>query len=172
MAGAADAARRRFAWPVGACYIPGTPHSLPHRVRALCVGRHPVIAGHIARFFGRFGLDTSAVVGVEAALCDAAAPPPSIVLCEYDLLTAQRLETWERHATLSTVPLVAVSLTRRPSEAPLLDAAGVAGFLYLPTLRDDDVRRVLAVARPPAGYALPTSFASGARSSTAASRGW
>ena len=161
--GAADAARRRFARSVGACYIPGTSHSLPHRVRALCVGRHPIIAGHIARFFGRFGLDTSAVVGVEAALGDVGAPPPSIVLCEYDLLTTQRLEAWERHATLATVPLVAVSLTRRPAEAPLLDAAGVAGFLYLPTLRDDDVRRVLAVARPPAGYALPSSFPSGAR---------
>ena len=127
-------------------------------MQALCVARHPYLAEHIARFFGRLGFATRWTVGVDQALVTAAADPPSLVLCEYDLLTTQPLDAWERHPTLATVPLVAVSLTRRPTEVNLLDVNGIEGFLYLPTLRPEDAARVLGVARPPAGYSLPSPF--------------
>ena len=138
---------------------------------ALCVARHPYLAEHIARYFGRLGFVTAWAVGVDDALRSASERPPTLVLCEYDLLAAQSLERWERHPTLAAVPLVAVSLTRRPTEVNLLDVGGIAGFLYLPTLRADDAVRVLGVAHPPAGYSLPSSFGA-AQKPAATSRGW
>jgi hypothetical protein len=140
-------------------------------VQALCVARHPYIAEHIARFFGRFGLATEWTVGVDAAMAVAAHRPPALVLCEYDLLATQPLDRWECHPTLATVPVLAVSLTRRPTEVNLLDVNGIAGFLYLPTLRREDAARVLGVARPPDGYTLPSPFGTGARPA-ASPRGW
>lgn len=73
-----------------------------------------------------------------------------------DLLGARPLERWERESRLARVPILAVSLTRRPEEALVPASEGVAGFLYLPTLRAEDARRILGVARPPAGYLFPS----------------
>ena len=127
-------------------------------MQAFCVGRHPYIAEHIARFFGRFGLATLPVVGLDGALRLVERAHPELVLCEYDLLATGPLAEWERHPTLARVPLVAVSMTRRPTEVHLLDVNGIAGFLYLPTLQAGDVARVLRIAGPPSGYSLPSSF--------------
>jgi hypothetical protein len=127
-------------------------------LRAICVGRHPFLSEHLARFFGRFGLETVAAVGLEAAARLAVAAPPDLLLCEFDLLTAGALASWEGQPGLGAVSVIGVSLTRRPEEAPLLDAHGVAGFLYLPTLRAEDARRVLRPAAPPPGYSLPRVF--------------
>jgi hypothetical protein len=66
-----------------------------------------------------------------------------VVVCEYDLLATFPLEVWERDDLLRQTPIVAVSLTRRPNEMHLLDVNSIAGFLYLPTLRADDARRIL-----------------------------
>ena len=139
-------------------------------MQALCVARHPYIAEHIARFFGRFGLETFPVVGLDGALQHAGQLRPGLVLCEYDLLATEPLAAWERHDTLARVPVVAVSLTRRPNEMHLLDVNSIAGFLYLPTLQPADVARVLGVAGPPSGYSLPSSF--GTERPTAAPNGW
>ena len=68
---------------------------------------------------------------------------PDVVVCEYDLLATFPLDVWERDSALSRTPMVAVSLTRRPNEMHLLDVNGIAGFLYLPTLRADDARHIL-----------------------------
>lgn len=135
-------------------------------MKAICVGRHPYLSEHIARFFGRLGLETVAVVGLEAAARLAATDPPDVVLCEFDLLTAGALREWERDPGLGGISVIGVSLTRRPEEVPLLDAHGVAGFLYLPTLADADARRVLRPAALPSGYTLPRVFDVGERTPT------
>ncbi|HEX5581389.1 MAG TPA: hypothetical protein VFX39_07430 [Gemmatimonadaceae bacterium] len=129
-------------------------------MRAICVGRHPYLSEHYARFFGHLGLETESVVGLEAAARIAAQAPPDLLLCEFNLLTQGALASWERDAILGTIPVIAVSLTSRPEEVPLLDAHGVAGFLYLPTLRPDVARRVLRTSGPPPGFALRSSFGS------------
>jgi hypothetical protein len=56
------------------------------------------------------------------------------------------------------VPVIAVSLTRRSDEMHLLDINNIAGFFYLPSLTDDDARRLLHAVRPSAGYSLQSSF--------------
>ena len=83
---------------------------------------------------------------------------PDIVFCEYDLLATAQLEPWERDPFLSRVPVIAVSLTRRSDEMHLLDINNIAGFFYLPTLSDDDARRLLHAVRPSAGYSLRSSL--------------
>jgi hypothetical protein len=47
---------------------------------------------------------------------------------------------------LSKTPVIAVSLTRRPQEAHLLDVNGIGGFLYLPLLDGDSAMRVINAA--------------------------
>ena len=70
-----------------------------------------------------------------------------VIICEYELLTTLSLEAWERDELLSRRPVIAVSLTRRPHEAHLLDVNGIAGFLNLPLLdRDAAVRLISAAA--------------------------
>jgi hypothetical protein len=82
---------------------------------------------------------------------------PDAVICEYDLL-AFSLPRWKDEAVLSRVPLIAVSLTRHPGEAHLLDISGLAGFLYLPALNDDDALRLLATVQQKRGGMIPHSM--------------
>lgn len=85
----------------------------------------------------------------------ARAELPDLVICDYDLLVSAPLAQWERDDTLGAVPIIAVSMTRRPEEAHLMDTNGIAGFLYLPAMDDDVIARVVYAAtmrrvRPPA----------------------
>lgn len=117
-------------------------------MRVLCVGRHRFLSEHLCRFFGELGMATVPAVGLDDAMGLTSAVEPDVIVCDYDLLATARLDDWERHAQASHVPVIAVSLTRHPGEAHLLDVNGIAGFLYLPTLQGEDARRVLsAVAR-------------------------
>jgi len=120
------------------------------RVRALCVGRHPYVSDHIARFFSSPGVETSRAVGLEDALQVSRLFEPQVVICEYEVLVALSLEAWERDELLSKTPVIAVSLTRRPDEAHLLDVNSIGGFLYLPRLKPDAAMRIIAAstARP------------------------
>ena len=131
-------------------------------MRALCVARHRFLSEHLGVWFGAVGIDCSLAVGLDGAVAAAAVQPPDVVICEYDLLATGSLEEWERDRVLSHTPVVAVSLTRRPTEMHLLDVNGIAGFLYLPALAPDDARRVLAAARrpvaPPSTFSLPAAF--------------
>ena len=68
------------------------------------------------------------------------------MICEYDLLATIPLDGWERDPLLSRLPVIAVSLTRRPEEVHVLDVNGIAGFLYLPTLDRAQAARVLGAA--------------------------
>lgn len=112
-------------------------------LHALCVGRHRFLSDHLGVFFSRYGLSTTCVVGLDEAIAAAEKRAPSVVICEYDLLATIPLDEWERHNTLSRLPVVAVSLTRRPDEMHPLDVNGIAGFLYLPSLRPESVQRIL-----------------------------
>jgi hypothetical protein len=117
-------------------------------MRILCIGRHSVLGDHIASLFRDFGAETQAAVGLAEALDAAPSFAPHAVVCDYDLLATVSLADWERDPLLSRVPVVAVSLTRRPEEVHLLDVNNVAGFLYLPSLeREDGVRLVAALER-------------------------
>ena len=110
----------------------------------LCVGRHQFLADHIAAVFRETGVNARPVVGLENAAEVAVADIPDVVLCEYDLLATNPLDSWEHDAILSQLPVVAVSLTRRPHEACAFDINGIEGFLYLPTLDRDMAARTLA----------------------------
>jgi len=123
-------------------------------LKALCVGRHRYLSDHFKRFFRKLGVDASSVVGIVEAIPAAHAQVPDVVFCEYDLLATVPLEPWERDPLLSRIPVIAVSLTRRSDEMHLLDVNNIAGFFYLPSLTDDDARRLLRAVRPSAGYSL------------------
>ena len=112
-------------------------------MRLLCIGRHPFLSDHLARFFEELGAETISCVGI----CDAEElvrrHDPDAIICDYDLLATFSLSGWESDATLSRVPFIAVSLTRHPGETHLLDINSIAGFLYLPTLDREDALSLL-----------------------------
>ncbi|MDQ3081579.1 MAG: hypothetical protein M3R07_05125 [Gemmatimonadota bacterium] len=109
---------------------------------ALCVGRHPYLSDHLARYFGDWGFATRAVTGFEAAVAAARESAADVVICDYDLLATLSLECWEKDELLSRTAVIAVSLSRRPAETHLLDVNGIAGFLYLPILDQQKALRM------------------------------
>jgi CheY-like chemotaxis protein len=115
-------------------------------MRVLCVGRHPFLSAHLCRFFDALGVTTRSAVGLEEAIEAAAEHQPDAVICDYDLLVTIPLDGWERDPLLSRLPVIAVSLTRRPNEVHVLDVNGIAGFLYLPTLERERALQVLGAA--------------------------
>jgi DNA-binding NarL/FixJ family response regulator len=127
-------------------------------LRALCVGRHQFLSDHLGLFFRELGLDTDGAVGIDGAVVAARRAPPDVVVCDYDLLATAPLEEWERDEVLSRIPVVAVSLTRRPDEGHPLDVNGIAGFLYLPGLSGEEALAVVAAAAHRATYVLRSPF--------------
>jgi DNA-binding NarL/FixJ family response regulator len=126
-------------------------------MRVLCVGRHPYLSEHLCRFFDDYGIETVPCVGAREAVELIPLHRPDAVICDYDLLATMPLDTWEKDPALAGIPVVAVSLTRHPGEAHLLDVNGIAGFFYLPTLQPADVHRVLAGVRSTRGGINPPS---------------
>ena len=124
-------------------------------MRVLCVGRHPFLSEHLGRFFEKLGVETIPCVGMGEAEELVRRHDPDAIICEYDLLATISLGTWENDPILARVPLIAVSLTRHPGEAHLLDINGIAGFLYLPTLDHDDALRLLAAVQQKRGGVTP-----------------
>jgi hypothetical protein len=118
------------------------------------------LSGHLCRFFDALGVDSCPAVGLDGAIETAADYQPDAVVCDYDLLATIPLDSWERDPLLSRLPVIAVSLTRRPEEVHLLDVNGIAGFLYLPTLERDRALQVLGAAASwrRAGVTAPTSL--------------
>ena len=119
-------------------------------LRALCIARHSFLSEHIARYFAEMGVTTTNAVGLDSAVKVAAGASPDVVICEYDVLASIPLRQWEHDVLLSSIPVIAVSLTRHAEELQLLDVNGIAGFLYLPTLEPAPALRILraAAARP------------------------
>jgi CheY-like chemotaxis protein len=113
-------------------------------MRVLCVARHSVLSDHLASLFRGFGAETRSAVGLAEAVSAARLFAPQAVICDYDLLATVSLSAWESDPQLSRVPIVAVSLTRRPDEVHAFDVNNVAGFVYLPSLEHEDGTRLLA----------------------------
>ena len=116
------------------------------RLRALCVGRHPYLSDHFARYFSSLGVDTRDAVGLESALYTSRQFDPDVVICEYEILATLSIEALEQDELLSRKPIIAVSMTRRPHEAHLLDVNGIGGFLYLPLLDGSSALKVVSAA--------------------------
>ena len=127
-------------------FAPGARYIV--RMRVLCIGRHPFLSEHLCRFFESLEVDSIPCVGISEAASLVPVHEPDAIICDYDLLATISLTEWEQDPALSQVPVIAVSLTRHPGEAHLLDINGIAGFLYLPTLDREDARRLLAAIRP------------------------
>src|SRR5690242_1063167 len=123
-------------------------------MRAVCIARHRFLSEHISSIFDAIGISSVPAVGFDEGMRATRAELPDLVICDYDLLVAAPLAQWERDAQLGVVPIIAVSLTRRPEEAHLMDTNGIAGFLYLPVIDEDAVARIVQAAtvrriRPP-----------------------
>lgn len=119
-------------------------------MRAICIARHPYLSQHLCAFFSPAGVDALPAVGIEAGMQAAREHRPDLIFCDYDILVATPLARWEEDPALAGIPLVAVSLTRRPDEVHLPRAEGLAGFFYLPTLSSDDAMREIRGALGPA----------------------
>jgi len=130
-------------------------------MRLLCVGRHAYLSEHLCRYFRELGADCAAAVGASDAHVMAERFEPHVVVCDCDLITPALLDEWASDPILSDVPLVAVSLTRRPEEMPPLELLGVAGVLYLPALEAVQLKALIAGAHrrrgvmPPVGWRSP-----------------
>jgi len=127
-------------------------------MRVLCVGRHRFLSDHLSRFFEGLGVAATPCVGLREAIDRMPAEEPDAVICDYDLLATMPLGAWESDPALGDVPVIAVSMTRHPGEAHLLDINGIAGFLYLPTLDATDAQRLLAGLCRKRGAVSPTNL--------------
>jgi hypothetical protein len=116
-------------------------------MRALCVARHPILSEHLSRFFERFDVAAAPIVGMRQARSAALAYDPDVVFCDYDLLTPTQLELWRADPVCGSVPIVAVSMRKRPDEIAAVDRRGVVTFLYLPTVEPDALRPLFAALR-------------------------
>ena len=125
---------------------------MPTPLTALCVARHRFLSDHLGAYFVRIGLEARCVVGLDEALAAVRTAPPDVVICDYDLLATIPIDRWEHDAAFARVPVLAVSLTRRPEEMHVLDVNGIGGFLYLPTLDPQDALRLLEMTRRAAEY--------------------
>lgn len=127
-------------------------------MRVLCVGRHAVLSGHFCRYLSECGVESHPAVGLAEAMAQARVQRPDVVMCDYDLLTSASLERWAQEPGVRGLPLIAVSLTRRPEEVYVGEGTPIAGFLYLPTLDRADASRVLGAAARASGISAPSSL--------------
>jgi hypothetical protein len=127
-------------------------------MRLLCVGRHAYLSEHLCRYFRGLGADCAGVVGAASAVAVASRHEPHVVVCDCDLITPALLDEWATAPALADVPLIAVSLTRRPEDLPPLELLGVAGVLYLPALERDQVFALLSGAHRRRGVAPPIGW--------------
>ena len=139
------------------------PDAVYSGMRLLCVGRHAYLSEHLCRYFRGLGADCMAAVGAAEALGVSARCEPHVIVCDCDLITPALLDEWAAEPRVADVPLLAVSLTRRPEELPPLELLGVAGVLYLPALERSQVFALLAGAHrrrgvvPPIGWKPPVA---------------
>lgn len=124
-------------------------------MRLLCVGRHEFLSEHLCRFFREVGAQCEPVVGIIDALAVAGTFEPHLVVAESDLLTPAVLDAWSRERVLHGVPVLAVSLTRRPEESISAEISGLAGVIYLPSLDQARALALLEGARRPRGVDAP-----------------
>ena len=127
-------------------------------MRVLCVGRHAFLSEHLCRVFREAGAECEPVVGTADALRRASELEPHAVVCDCDLITAALLDSWAAVPTLGQVPVLAVSLTRRPEESTPADLCGLAAVIYLPSLEREQIAALLAGLHRPRGVTVPPAW--------------
>lgn len=127
-------------------------------MRALCIGRHAILSGHLCRYVSDCGVESQPAVGFDDAIARARAQLPDVVVCDYDLITSAALERWAREPDVRRLPIIAVSLTRRSEEVHVGDGMPLAGFLYLPTLARADAMRILRAAARASSLPVPVNL--------------
>lgn len=124
-------------------------------MRLVCVSRHQFLSEHLCRIFGDLGVQCEPIVGVADACATAERFEPHLVVVEDSLLSPAVLDGWAASAAMRDVPVLAVSLTRRPEEGLAVSPNGVAGVIYLPALDRDAVLALMECARRPMGVSAP-----------------
>ena len=127
-------------------------------MRLLCVGRHAYLSEHLCRYFRELGADCAAAVGASDAHHVASSYEPHVIVCDVDLITPALLDSWAAEPILANVPVLAVSLTRRPEETTPVDPCGLAAVIYLPSLDREQAVALLAAVHRPRGVAAPPSW--------------
>jgi hypothetical protein len=112
-------------------------------MRAVCISRHSFLGDHICSIARSAGIECESVVGLREGLDASRTNSPDVVICDYDLRAAAQRSVRQRDAQPSDALIVAVSLTRRPQEAHLMESRAIAGFLYLPSIDAADVERTV-----------------------------
>lgn len=115
-------------------------------MHVLCIARHPILSQHIASLCTSAGAGCEPVVGMLEGMRVARSGSHEVVLCEVDLLVPDAMRAWDEDPIVASIPLLAVSLTRRQNETPMLLGAPVSGYLYLPTVGPRDLARALGAA--------------------------
>lgn len=138
-------------------------------MRVLCVSRHQFLSEHLCRYFGTLGATCEGVVGIGDVVHVSASFEPHLVVSDYELVTPALLDQWLREPALADVPVLAVSLTRRPDEG-MSTMAGVAGAIYLPGLDRETARSLLLAAYRPRGVDYPSQWQAAPRPQTASFR--
>lgn len=139
-------------------------------MRMLCVGRHEILSEHLCRYFGELGVQCEPAVGAAQAASVAEVFEPHLVIAEFDLLTPQVQDAWSRASGLREVPVLAVSLTRRPEECLPADLSGLGGVIFLPALERTDALALLDLARRPSGVEIPAGASMSAPRESATTR--
>jgi chemotaxis response regulator CheB len=136
-------------------------------MRVLCVGRHAFLSEHLCRFFRDAGAECEPAVGAADALRVASEFEPNVVVSDCDLLTPALLDSWTREPALKNVPVLAVSLTRRPEESAPADMHSLAAVIYLPGLDRHQAAALLAGVHRPRGVSAPSGLKVSPASSSA-----
>jgi chemotaxis response regulator CheB len=127
-------------------------------MRVLCVGRHAFLSEHLCRYFQDAGAECEPVVGAADAVRRALQFEPHVVVCDSDLITPGLLDSWTQEPALASVPVLAVSLTRRPAEFIPAESIGLAAVVYLPGLTREQAASLLASVCRPRGVSAPASW--------------
>jgi DNA-binding response OmpR family regulator len=125
-------------------------------MRVLCVGRHAFLSEHLCRYFRDAGAQCEPAVGATEALGKAAVFEPHLVVSDVDLVTPAFLDAWTIEPALVDVPMLAVSLTRRPEEVSSAELSGLAAVIYLPGLETEQAVALLASLYRPRGVVAPS----------------
>jgi chemotaxis response regulator CheB len=127
-------------------------------MRVLCVGRHAFLSEHLCRYFRDAGAECEPAVGAAEVMSMAARFEPHVVVSDCDLITPSLLDSWTKEPALADVPVLAVSLTRRPEESAPADLCGLAAVVYLPALGREQASALLASVHKPRGVSAPSEW--------------
>jgi chemotaxis response regulator CheB len=127
-------------------------------MRVLCVGRHAYLSEHLCRYFSTVGAECEPAVGAAEVLPMVARWEPEVVVADFDVLSPALLDAWAREPQMAVLPVLAVSMTRRPGETLPADLCGTAAVVYLPALDREQAAALLASVHRPTAVRSPYSW--------------